>query len=79
MIKMHRFSYFHISFIHIAITHRNYRFTAYIDVFQLNRTISIQYIDSFQYKTTSHTQELDHTPPYKDTRIYKKPASKCQR
>ena len=79
MIKMHRFSYFHISFIHIAITHRNYRFTAYIDVFQLNRTLSIQYIDSFQYKTTSHTQELDHTPPYKDTRIYKKPASKCQR
>lgn len=52
---------------------------AYIDVFQLNRTLSIQYIDSFQYKTTSHTQELDHTPPYKDTRIYKKPASKCQR
>lgn len=44
---------------------------AYIDVFQLNRTLSIQYIDSFQYKTTSHTQELDHTPPYKDTKIYK--------
>ena len=79
MIKMHRFSYIHISFIHIAITHMNYRFMAYIDVFQLNRTLSIQYIDSFQYKTTSHTQELDHTPPYKDTRIYKKPASKCQR
>lgn len=52
---------------------------AYIDVFQLNRTLSIQYIDTFQYKTTSHIQELDHTPPYKDTRIYKKPASKCQR
>ena len=40
---------------------------AYIDVFQLNRTISIQYIDPFQYKTTSHIQELDLTPPYKDT------------
>ena len=79
MIKMHRFSYIHISFIHIAITHRNYRFMAYIDVFQLNRTFSIQYIDPFQYKTTSHTQELDHTPPYKDTKIYKKPAFKCQR
>lgn len=51
---------------------------AYIDVFQLNRTLSIQYIDPFQYKTTSHTQELDHTPPYKDTKIYKKPAFKCQ-
>ena len=50
-----------------------------IDVFQLNRTLSIQYIDPFQYKTTSHTQELDHTPPYKDTKIYKKPAFKCQR
>ena len=79
MIKMHRFSYIHISFIHIAITHRNYRYTAYIDVFQLNRTLSIQYIDTFQYKTTSHIQELDHTPPYKDTMIYKKPAFKCQR
>ena len=52
---------------------------AYIDVFQSNRTLSIQYIDPFQYKTTSHTQELDHTPPYKDTKIYKKPAFKCQR
>lgn len=52
---------------------------AYIDVFQLNRTLSIQYIDIFQYKTTSHIQELDHTPPYKDTMIYKKPAFKCQR
>ena len=79
MIKMHRFPYIHISFIHIAITHRNYRFMAYIDVFQLNRTLSIQYIDPFQYKTTSHTQELDRTPPYKDTKIYKKPAFKCQR
>ena len=78
MIKMHRFSYIHISFIHIAITHRNYRYMAYIDVFQLNRTPSIQYIDPFQYKTTSHTQELDLTPPYKDTKIYKKPAFKCQ-
>lgn len=45
---------------------------AYIDVFQLNRTLSIQYIDLFQYKITSYTQELDHTPPYKDTMIYKK-------
>ena len=45
---------------------------AYIDVFQLNRTLSIQYIDPFQYKTTSHIQELDLTPPYKDTMIYKK-------
>ena len=44
---------------------------AYIDVFQLNRTLSIQHIDPFQYKTTSHIQELDHTPPYKDTMIYK--------
>ena len=44
---------------------------AHIDVFQLNRTLSIQYIDPFQYKTTSHTQEPDHTPPYKDTKIYK--------
>ena len=42
---------------------------AYIDVFKLNRTLSIQYIDPFQYKTTSHTQELDHTPPYKDIKI----------
>ena len=50
----------------------------YIDVFQLNRTLSIQYIDLFQYKITSYTQELDHTPPYKDTIIYKKPAFKCQ-
>ena len=52
---------------------------AYIDVFQSNRTSSIQYIEPFQYKTTSHIQELDHTPPYKDTMIYKKPAFKCQR
>ena len=52
---------------------------AYIDVFQLNRTLSIQYIDPFQYKTTSHIQELDLTPPYKDTMIYKKPVFKCQR
>lgn len=52
---------------------------AYIDVFQLNRTLSIQYIDLFQYKITSHIQELDHTPPYKDTTICKKPAFKCQR
>ena len=52
---------------------------AYIDDFQLNRTLSIQYIDPFQYKTTSHIQELDLTPPYKDTMIYKKPAFKCQR
>ena len=52
---------------------------AHIDVFQLNRTLSIQYIDTFQYKTTSHIQELDHTHPYKDTMIYKKPAFKCQR
>ena len=51
---------------------------AYIDVFQSNRTSSIQYIEPFQYKTTSHIQELDHTPPYKDTIIYKKPAFKCQ-
>jgi len=50
---------------------------AYIDVFRLNRTLSIQYIDPFQYKTTSHIQELDLTPPYKDTMIYKKPAFKC--
>ena len=28
---------------------------------------------------TAYTQELDHTPPYKDTMIYKKPAFKCQR
>ena len=52
---------------------------AYIDVFQLNRTLSIQYIDSFQYKTTSYIQELDLKPPYKNTMIYKKPAFKCQR
>ena len=44
---------------------------AYIDVFQLNRTLSIQHIDIFQYKITSYTQELDPTPPYKDTMIYK--------
>ena len=50
---------------------------AYIDVFQLNRTLSIQYIDPFQYKTTSHIQELDLTPPYKDTIKNKKPAFKC--
>ena len=71
MIKMHRFSHFHISFIHIVITHRNHRYIAYIDDFQLNRTLSIQYIAPFQYKTTSHIQELDLTPPYKDTMIYK--------
>ena len=36
---------------------------AYIDVFQLNRTLSIQHIDIFQYKITSYTQELDlHLP-----------------
>ena len=51
---------------------------AYIDVFQLNRTLSIQHIDPFQYKTTSHIQELDLTPPYKDTMIYKKPVFKCK-
>ena len=50
---------------------------AYIDIFKLNRTISIQYIDPFQYKITSQLQELDLTPPYKDTMIYKKPAFKC--
>ena len=50
---------------------------AYIDVFQLNRTLSIQYIDTFQYKTTSYTQEMNHTPPYKNTMICKKPAFKC--
>ena len=52
---------------------------AYIDVFQLNRTLSIQYIDPFKYKTSSHIQELDLTPPYKDTTICKTPAFKCQR
>ena len=34
---------------------------AYIDVFQLNRTLSIQYIDPFQYKTTSPKKAEDHT------------------
>ncbi len=35
---------------------------AYIDVFQLNRTISIQYIDPFQYKKNNiHTRTRPYT------------------
>lgn len=70
MTKTHRFLHFHISFIHTDITHRNYQSNSIYCCFYVYRTISIQHIESYQYKKIIYTK-TDRYTSYKDIDIQK--------
>lgn len=70
MTKTHRFLHFYISFIHTDITHRNYQSNSIYCCFYVYRTISIQHIESYQYKKIIYTK-TDRYTSYKDIDIQK--------
>ena len=67
MTKTHRFLHFHISFIHTGIIN----LIVYIVVFYVYRTISIQYIEPYQYNKKIIYTETDRYTSYKNIDIQK--------